>query len=423
MKPDALELSRELAEQLGQLPYFEPPGSFFIKSRSTAGVVYRVDVFPSGLVYCDCPGFQARRHCYHSDAAKETYLAMNDTPGTAIEVSRDREIDAYSPGRTRDRLAALKQESAVIAEFMRDVMVVDTDYGVVPGVDRPFLFKAGAEKLLELYGYAPTIKSDIETVDEETGWLRVVTTVQLVQRGTGLVIGEGVGECNTKESRYTFRWVGDRNIPEGVDVSTLKKRHVGKGAGWDQWRIPTEPEDLFALWNTVRKMSKKRALVDATLAATRSSGVFMQDSTAKIDEWIEGEIRDLGEDEEVAAPAKPAAEPVKAGARSSTPQEAATAAAGSAPAEERVKQRNAITSGLEDLRDNYRPTYDEAKEVLKTAYGHAFDEHNRFYVVKLTDDELAPALATVSQLVDRANGRPAADAAPAEAEQAAAFAD
>jgi hypothetical protein len=46
-----------------------------------------------------------------------------------------------------------------------------------------------------------------------------------------------------------------------------------------------ENEDPWVLWNTVLKMAKKRALIDATLSATSSSGIFTQD-VEDLQEWV-----------------------------------------------------------------------------------------------------------------------------------------
>jgi hypothetical protein len=54
-----------------------------------------------------------------------------------------------------------------------------------------------------------------------------------------------------------------------------------------------ENDDPWSLWNTVLKMAKKRALIDATLSATRSSGLFTQD-VEDLKDWVEGDIAPPG---------------------------------------------------------------------------------------------------------------------------------
>lgn len=171
------------------------------------------------------------------------------------------------------RLADMKQRLGLVQTFFRDVMIDGQDYGVIPGTDKPTLLKPGAEKLCELYGYAIHVITEREDKCRDTGFYDCAVRVQLIARRTGDVVAEGVGEANTYESRYRYRWVWPNQVPKGIDRSVLVTRETRSGK--TQYRL--ENDDLFSLWNTVRKMAKKRALVDATLSSTRSSGIFTQD--------------------------------------------------------------------------------------------------------------------------------------------------
>ena len=199
------------------------------------------------------------------------------------------------------RLADMKENRRLTHQFFKDVMEEGVDYGIIPGTDKPTLFKPGAEGLCELYGYAPTIKNIEEVRDFETGFLRVVVTIALIARGTGEVVAEGIGECNTREARYFYRWTPEWELKRFPELWTVRdslkkeerswkattKRKAGSGIFY---RV--ENDDLFTLWNTVLKMAKKRAHVDATLSATRSSGLFSQ-GRAALEDWIEADYEDV----------------------------------------------------------------------------------------------------------------------------------
>ncbi|WP_434642705.1 DUF3820 family protein [Thermoanaerobacterium thermosaccharolyticum] len=182
-----------------------------------------------------------------------------------------------SPQEMSMRLAAMKQKLNLVQQFFKEVMINGQDYGVIPGTDKPTLLKSGAEKLCELYGYAPIIKNIDETTDQESGYYRARVTVALIHKKTGEVIAEGVGEANTMESRYYWRWIPEWKLPAGIDKSVpySEERTNKNGEKYRVYRL--QNEDLWSLWNTVLKMAKKRALIDATLSATRSSGIFTQD--------------------------------------------------------------------------------------------------------------------------------------------------
>src|SRR5690606_1545692 len=97
---------------------------------------------------------------------------------------------------------------SLLQSFFKEVMVEGEDYGKIPGTDKPTLYKAGAEKLCEFYGYSIVIADIQQETDRETGFCRAVVKVRLVSRRTGEVIAEGVGEANTLEGRYRWREIG-----------------------------------------------------------------------------------------------------------------------------------------------------------------------------------------------------------------------
>lgn len=212
-------------------------------------------------------------------AMTETEVIQNET--TAIEVYD-------SPQEMARKLASMKQMLTLTQKFFQEVMVPDNDYGIIPGTGKPTLLKPGAEKLSEFYGYAPTIRQIDEEKDIQTGFYRARVIISLVHKKTGTIIADGVGEANTFESRYRYRWVPDWKLPKGIDKNSLycEERQKKNGETYLLYRI--ENDDLWTLWNTVLKMAKKRALVDAVLSATRSSGLFTQDAE-DLREWVNSE--------------------------------------------------------------------------------------------------------------------------------------
>lgn len=256
--------------------------------------------------YCTCWGFLKWRHCKHAERVTQV---MNDQePTTAIAVGAPGLPQSYSsPLALRARLADLKEERALVATYFKDVMEEGVDYGVIPGTDKPTLFKAGAEKLCEFYGYAPMVKDRQETIDYKSGFYRCVITMALIHRGSGTTVAEGVGECNTREARYFYRWVTETNLkktPElyAMRASLKQEKRSGRSRGsqggtWEATYYRLENDDLFTLWNTVLKMAKKRALVDVTLSSTRSSGLFSR-GAEKLSEFIDAEYQDITDDDD-----------------------------------------------------------------------------------------------------------------------------
>ena len=112
------------------------------------------------------------------------------------------------------------------------------DYGVIPGTGKPTLLKPGAEKLIMLLGLTSEFEILDSTRDFDAGFFQYQVSCKLLKYGE--VITEGFGSCNTRERKYI------------------------KG-------------DPYTLDNTVLKMAKKRAMVDAALLVGSLSDVFTQD--------------------------------------------------------------------------------------------------------------------------------------------------
>lgn len=170
-----------------------------------------------------------------------------------------------------------KHRIAELQSFVKSQMVQDVDYGIIPGTPKPTLLKPGAEKLAMMYGFAISVDVTHRIEEWEHGFFSYECTCKLTNKRSGVVESIGVGSCNSKEARYRWRWVFDNELSSNVDTSLLtKKEGTSKnGRKWVQYRV--ENEDPYSLVNTILKMAKKRAVVDAVLSATRSSGLFTQD--------------------------------------------------------------------------------------------------------------------------------------------------
>jgi len=159
-------------------------------------------------------------------------------------------------------LRQVEQIMHKIAQFqmaIRNTLLPNHDYGVIPGADKPTLLKPGAEKILMLLGLSSEYELIQQVEDYEKGFFAY--TVRCVLSRNGLKITEGVGHANTRERRYTV--VKDKS---------------------------KEPRDPFSLANTVLKMAKKRALVDAALTVASLSDIFTQD----LEDLIEDDAQQQG---------------------------------------------------------------------------------------------------------------------------------
>lgn len=143
-------------------------------------------------------------------------------------------IDNISIQQVEGTMQKITQFQQVIQRTLRQ----NHDFGIVPGTDKPTLLKPGAEKILMMMG----LRSEFEIVDStrdfEKGFFQYQVRCKLYKND--LLITEGLGACNTKERKYI-------------------------------------KQDPYTLDNTVLKMAKKRALIDATLLVASLSDIFTQD--------------------------------------------------------------------------------------------------------------------------------------------------
>jgi hypothetical protein len=181
-----------------------------------------------------------------------------------------------------------------IQQVMKSLMKVGEHYGVIPGTGtKPTLLKAGAEKLSFSFRLLPKFritKTDLSNAHRE------YELVCELWHESGVFAGEGVGSCSTMESKYRYR-NGAKKCPH-CGKETIIKGKEEYGGGWvcfakkggcgakfsdNAPEIVSQPvgkvenPDIADTYNTVLKMAKKRALVDATITACAASDIFTQD--------------------------------------------------------------------------------------------------------------------------------------------------
>ena len=186
--------------------------------------------------------------------------------GVAVELAGRQQVGGLirPVAEPAEILEVQEQTRALIEQALKP----GRDYDTIPGTSKPTLLKPGAERINAAFGCGTRytiLEAEIdhdrhndfvkrtwewhpetrgkkvwsETEGQSTGLYRYVMMCELVHRESGVVIGQGVGSCSTMESKYIDR-----------------------------------PRDLE---NTILKMAKKRAFVDATLTTFGLSEQFTQD--------------------------------------------------------------------------------------------------------------------------------------------------
>lgn len=199
-------------------------------------------------------------------------------------------------------LVQAKEERTILGQYVAENLVDGTDYGIIPGTKNKTLLKPGAEKLLDLYRSVAEYTVTHRTEDWDRPLFSYEVSCKVIYRETGTVIASGLGSCNSREKKYRYR-TADRVCPQCELPKLFRSKYPPRDnpnaePGWycyaakggcganfeyDDLRIKgqtqgqVENTDVADQANTLLKMAKKRALVDATISLARCSDIFTQD--------------------------------------------------------------------------------------------------------------------------------------------------
>lgn len=238
---------------------------------------------------------------------------------TALALSKEN-TDLVA-ARVQEGLTTLMAHKQLIDQVVAQ-MTEGQHYGAsFPGDTKKNLLKPGADYLVVAFQLVPEFAQTQTDLGEGH---REISTVCVIKTGDGQrIVANGVGTCSTMEKKYRWRTAalkcpscGQSFIIKGKDFNS------GKSDGWLCWlkkggcgakfkdgdasiekqeRGQIENKDIADVWNTVMKISKKRAFVDAVITATGCSDQFTQDA------------EDMVEGREEAKPQTAASTPAAAG--------------------------------------------------------------------------------------------------------------
>jgi len=225
--------------------------------------------------------------------------ALTTLPSVAHVQSGLGAIALLSDDDFERNLVILEKGAERARRIQKAILEPGTDYGAEPGIKRPFLHKPGAEKFEKAYGLASSYTVERHVGDGENAPDLEFIVHARVHLGTtdGPVIAEGLGEASSWERKYRYR-AGSKACPRcGADAIRRGTKRETDEAEWYCWakqggcgahfdlntpELAQAPDDVqnpdpWDLANTLLKMARKRAYVDAILTATGTSGLFTQD--------------------------------------------------------------------------------------------------------------------------------------------------
>ena len=195
--------------------------------------------------------------------------------------------------------ADMRAQVNLVQEVMKAVMQgpskdnpAGVHYGVIPGTKKPSLYKAGAEVLCATFRIADKYEVDDLSMD---GMARFRVRCIGTHQPTGLVLGEGMGECSSHEEKYKWRAAVCQEEFDGVSENMRRiKFSKYQGEVEKKKQVRTESADQA---NTILKMACKRAKIAMTLNVTAASDIFTQDI-----EDLPEELRHDEDEQEAAGP-------------------------------------------------------------------------------------------------------------------------
>lgn len=221
-------------------------------------------------------------------------------------------------------VAEHKSEMQARQNFVKDCLTPGVHFLKIPGTDKDTLVKPGAEEVLAHFYCRPSYDLLPQSViDWQVGFCAFFYKCQAIHIGTGTVMGEGEGSCNSAEEKYALRY--DRPLCDcGHELMKSKDKPE-----WFCWRKKGGCGKTYPLefvkdtggkreatrneWatqvNTIQKMAEKRALVACALTLGGVSSLFTQDMEDTRNDAIEGEYRELEDEPPARRPAPPRARP------------------------------------------------------------------------------------------------------------------
>lgn len=173
-------------------------------------------------------------------------------------------IDTVEIESISNTMQKIAQMQAVVQKTLKK----GQDYGEIPGTNKPTLLKPGGEKICMLFGLNPEYEFLQTTEDYEKEFFSY--NIKCTLKRNGQAVAQGVGSCNSKEKKYRF-----------INVDEIPSSYIGSSEEitdkYGRTKYKINNPDICSLVNTILKMAKKRAFIDAVLQVASLSEVFTQD--------------------------------------------------------------------------------------------------------------------------------------------------
>lgn len=167
-------------------------------------------------------------------------------------------------------VASIRERSQHVQALIKDLMVEDVHYMVIPGTKNKSLTKQGSEMLLSAFHIS--VEPHVEDKSDPDA-VRFTVRAVGTHMSSGIIVGVGIGRCSSNEEKYKWRQAVCEAEWANTAVERRRVKYGSKQGGgfYTVQQIRTNPEDVA---NTILKMAKKRAQADLCLTALAASDAF-----------------------------------------------------------------------------------------------------------------------------------------------------
>ena len=134
-----------------------------------------------------------------NQAAQSSISYNNGSTVKAIE-PKVKEPVINLPAQQQTKLQPAPKPQS-LAQYIKTALVAGKDYGTVPGIKDPFLFKSGAVKIMRYLGLTQHVDLLDKQISIADKLISYTVKVSLVSQD-GIVITEAIGSANSLEGKF-----------------------------------------------------------------------------------------------------------------------------------------------------------------------------------------------------------------------------
>ncbi len=127
---------------------------------------------------------------------------LNEHDSVAENTNEDNNLILLKPNEGNNELSYVpdiqitlneaRERIDMLQNFVKEMMIPKVDYGFIPNCDKPSLFKSGAEKLCDIFGFSKQLEILNRVEDWKEGLFHYEVKGILINKRSGIIEAEGI---------------------------------------------------------------------------------------------------------------------------------------------------------------------------------------------------------------------------------------